>query len=230
LRLIPGVSAESSPTGGIRPPRPPLAGKIGNELSETTGRVRRQRSVTRNDEESSPTLLLAQGRRIMKTVIPLLVVLLVSPARAENIPNVVNSTGFATLGWVFDNAFDLHAKEAKEDLYDRWEALNPNLKLSGKVDEFLDWSNISRVVVIYNRWHLPRFAKDIRIQHIEDNLTDASFGDRFEGKNPGGTYVLLLQYHDSDRQVLLSFTRGVFLVEDGWIGVVDIRRANSELP
>jgi hypothetical protein len=106
-----------------------------------------------------------------------------------------------------------------------WAAHSANVKLKGSVDEFLDWGNVSRVIVIYNAWHLPLREKDIRIQHIEDNLKKAAFGDRFKGNNPGGTYVLLLQYRGSNREVLLSFADGVFLVEsEQGIGVVDIRK------
>jgi len=155
----------------------------------------------------------------MKKAILLISTLLVASVQAEEPPKLANSTGFVTAGWVFANV--------KEDLYDMWAAHADNVKLKGSVAEFLDWSNVSRIVVVYNGWHLPMTEKDIRIQHIEDNLKKATFGDRFKGNNPGGTYVLLLQYRDSERQVLLSFKEGVFLLESGkGIGVVDIRKTH----
>ena len=75
-----------------------------------------------------------------------------------------------------------------------------------------------------NGWHLRGVPKDDRIQHIEDNLTRAAFGDRFKGKNPGGDYILLLRYKNSDRAVVVGFKDGVFLIEgiEG-IGAVDVR-------
>ena len=152
----------------------------------------------------------------MKNAILVTVMLLVAPVHAEELPEVTNSTGFVTVGWVF--------AKPKEDLYDMWAAHSANVKLKGSVAKFLNWSSVSRALVIYNAWHLPGTGKDLRIQHIEDNLQKAAFGDRFKGKNPGGSYVLLLQYRDSDREVLLSFTDGVFLIESKQgIGVVDIR-------
>jgi hypothetical protein len=61
---------------------------------------------------------------------------------------------------------------------------------------------------------------------IEENLNPATFGDRVKGNNPGGTYVLLLQYKESDREVVVCFRDGFFLVESReGIGVVDIRQA-----
>jgi len=154
----------------------------------------------------------------MNKVILLISILLVATIQAEETPEVANSTGFATIGWVF--------AKSKEDLYDMWAAHNDNVKLKGSVAQCLAWSNVSRIVVIYNGWHLPMTKKDIRIQHIQNNLENATFGDRFKGNNPGGTYVLLFQYNDSAREVLLSFKDGVFLIEN-WkgIGVVDIRKA-----
>ena len=155
----------------------------------------------------------------MNKAVLLISTLLVAPVQAEKPPEVANSTGFVTIGWVF--------ARSKEDLYDMWAAHSDNVKLKGSVAKFLDWSNVSRIVVIYNAWHLPVTKKDIRIQHIEDNLKEATFGDRFKGANPGGTYVLLLQYRDGDREVLLSFKDGVFLVESRkGIGVVDIRNTH----
>ena len=34
----------------------------------------------------------------------------------------------------------------------------------------------------------------MRIQHIEENLNNAAFGDRFKGKTLGGAFILLLEY------------------------------------
>jgi hypothetical protein len=158
----------------------------------------------------------------MNKVIMIAVALLValctgeSPRKQEP-PAMVNRTGFVTVGWVF--------AKPEEDLYDMWAAHSDNIKLKGSVADFLDWAHVSKIIVIYNAWHLLGNQKDIRIQHIEDNLGKASFGDRFKGTNPGGTYMLLLRYRDSDRMVLLSFTQGVFLIEsERRIGVVDIRK------
>ena len=152
----------------------------------------------------------------MTKAILLISILLAAPVRAEKLLEVANATGFVTVDWLF--------AKPKENLYDIWAAHSDNVKLKGSVADFLDWGNVSRIVVIYNTWHLPVTEKDIRIQHMEDNLKEAAFGHRFKGKNPGGTYVLLLQYRDSDREVLLSFTDGVFLIEsEQGIGVVDIR-------
>ncbi len=153
----------------------------------------------------------------MKKALLIVVVLLVSSACAEETTKVVNPTGFASIGWVF--------AESKKDLYEIWAEQNDNTKLKGSVATFLDWPNVSRIIVIYNGWHLRANQKDMRIQHIEDNLNKAAFGDRFKGNNPGGEYVLLLQYKNSEKEVLLCFKEGLFLVEsrDG-IGVVDIRK------
>jgi len=150
----------------------------------------------------------------------LLVALCTAESSKKEEPHaVVNGTGFVTAGWIF--------AKPKEDLYDVWAAHSANAKLKGSVADFLDWGNVSKIIVIYNGWHLPATRKDIRIQHIEDNLNKAAFGDRFKGRNPGGTYMLLFEYHDSDRTVLLSFTEGVFLIESKQgIGVVDIRNAH----
>ena len=140
-----------------------------------------------------------------------------APVHGEEIPEVVNLTGFASIGWVFS--------KSKEDLYDMWNQLSDNMKLKGSVVEFMDWPNVSRVIVIYNMWHLPGPPKDIRIQHIENNLKEAAFGDRFKGNNPGGTYIMLFQYDDSKRDVLLCFKDGVFIFEsEKGIGAVDIRK------
>jgi hypothetical protein len=83
---------------------------------------------------------------------------------------------------------------------------------------------VSAIVVLYNGWHLLATAEDRRIQHVEKNLARATFGDRFQGTNPGGAYILLLEYRNSDRRVVVGFRQGVFLIAgaDG-IGAVDIR-------
>ncbi|OGV52335.1 MAG: hypothetical protein A2017_13555 [Lentisphaerae bacterium GWF2_44_16] len=153
----------------------------------------------------------------MKILISFIVMLSIISVHAEKLPEVTNPGGFVTLGWFFD--------KSKEDLYDRVQSLNSNLK--GSVNEFLDWENVSKIIAIYNYWHLPGLRDDIRIRHIEDNLNKASFGDRFKGANPGGSYIFLLQYRNKDREVLLSFKDGIFLIEgkEG-IGVVDIRNTH----
>jgi len=154
----------------------------------------------------------------MKKALAVAAVLLVSSVYAEETHKVVNPTGFVTIGWVF--------ADLKRDLYDIWDEQNDNTKLKGSVAKFLDWPNVSRIIVIYNGWHLRRAEKDMRIRHIEDNLNKASFGDRFKGNNPGGEYIFLLQYKNSEKEVLLCFKEGLFLVESGeGIGVVDIRKA-----
>jgi len=152
----------------------------------------------------------------MNKVTMLILMLFVISVQAQESPGVINTTGFVTVGWIFSTS--------EEDLYDTWAALTENFKLKGSVYKFIDWSNVSGVIVIYNGWHLPAAKRDIRLQHIEGNLLNAAFGDKFKGNNPGGTYVFLLQYKNSERQVLLSFTEGVFLLESPeGIGVVDIR-------
>ncbi len=155
----------------------------------------------------------------MNTTFLLMSMVLAPSGNAVDFPKVVvRSTGFISLGWVFG--------AGKRDLYDLWaKGLSDDAKLKGSVAKYLDWPQVAQVVVIYNLWHLPGFGKDIRFRHIKDNLSRASFGDRFKGQNPGGMYVFLLQYKDSDRQVLLSFKDGLFVIEgNGGIGVVDIRK------
>lgn len=146
-----------------------------------------------------------------------MVTLLMLSINAETFPEVTNPGGFMTLGWIFD--------KSQDDLYDKVEGLNSKLK--GSVNEFLDWENVSKITAIYNFWHLPGLRNDIRMQHIKDNLSKASFGDRFKGTNPGGSYIFLLEYRNSNRVILLSFKDGIFLIESKeGIGAVDIRNAH----
>jgi lysophospholipase L1-like esterase len=142
------------------------------------------------------------------------------PARTQEAPRMLNPTGFVALDWMF-SALD-------KDLFDLWAEHSANVKLTGPVARYLDWDNVSRIVVLYNGWHLVAGGKDARIKHIEENLGGATFGDRFKGTNPGGAYVLLLEYQNSDRDVVVGFKDGVFLVEgiEG-IGAVDVRRARG---
>ena len=141
-------------------------------------------------------------------------------AQAQDTPRMLNPAGFVAIDWLF--------APSTKDLYDIWMEHGENGKLKGSVAKYLDWPNVSRIVVLYNAWHLLGTAKDMRIQHIEDNLSNAVFGDRFKGKNPGGAYILLLGYKNSDREVVVGFKGGVFLIEgiDG-IGVVDVRAAHD---
>jgi len=135
---------------------------------------------------------------------------------AQDAPRVLNSGGFATIDWIF--------AASHKDLYDLWAEHGEIGKLKGSVAAYLDWPNVSDVVVLYNGWHLMASPKDKRIQHVEESLARAAFGDRFKGENPGGSYVLLFEYKSSDRRVVVGFKEGVFLVEgiDG-IGAVDVR-------
>ena len=142
---------------------------------------------------------------------------LLIPAVAGDYPPVLNPTGFSSIDWVFAST--------KEDLFDLWARHGDNSKLKGRVYDFIDWPAVAKVSVIFNAWHLPATDKDIRLRHIHENLDRAAFGDRFKGSNPGGSYILLLQYKDSDRQVAICFKDGIFLIEgcEG-IGAVDVRR------
>lgn len=152
----------------------------------------------------------------MKSLISFIVILLMFSVYAETFPEVTNPCGFETLRWILD--------KSNEDIYEKAQGAGSRLK--GSVNEFLDWKNISKVTVIYNCWHLPGLRDDIRVRHIKDNLSKASFGDRFKGTNPGGIYIFLLEYRNSGRMILLSFKDGIFLIEgkEG-IGAVDIRNA-----
>ena len=142
--------------------------------------------------------------------------LLAVPVGAQDAPKPVTGAGFATIDWI------LAMKD--RDLFAAWMQLGPVGKLHGPVAIYLDWPNVSGVLVLYNGWHLRSEPKDARIQHIEDNLTRATFGDRFKGKNPGGDYILLLRYRNSDRAVVVGFKDGVFLIEGAeGIGAVDVR-------
>lgn len=134
---------------------------------------------------------------------------------AEKLPQVDNPRGFIILPKIFF--------EQKQDLYKEWE--ESNLKLKGSVYKFLDWENVSKITVIYNFWHIPAAKDDIRLKHIEANLKNANFGDKFKGSNLGGIYIFLLQYRNDDRNVLLAFYDGLFIIEsNGYIGMVDIRK------
>ena len=157
----------------------------------------------------------------MKKVILAALALLVAPAHAQDAPKVINPGGFAVIDWAF--------AKLDRDLYDVWAEQSDNGKLKGSVARYLDWPGVSRVVVLYNGWHLRVMDKDERIRHTEDNLGNAAFGDRFKGENPGGAYILLLQYRNSDRQVVVCFKEGLFLIEgvEG-IGVVDVRKAQEQ--
>jgi hypothetical protein len=136
---------------------------------------------------------------------------------AQHASRVLNPGGFAAIDWLF--------AASDKDLYDMWAEHGDPGKLRGSVVTYLDWPNVSSIVVLYNGWHLLGTDKDMRIQHLQDNLGNAAFGDRFKGSNPGGAYVLLLEYRNSDRKVVVGFKDGVFLIEgiDG-IGAVDVRR------
>ena len=142
-----------------------------------------------------------------------------SPALAQDAAKVLCPGGFAALDWLFAS-WD-------RDLYKVWAEHGDYGKLKGPVAKYLDWPNVSAIVVLYNGWHLMASGQDKRIQHVEENLARAAFGDRFKGENPGGSYVLLFEYRNSDRRVVVGFKDGVFLIEgiDG-IGAVDIRRAH----
>ena len=137
-------------------------------------------------------------------------------ARAQDGPRVLNPGGFAAIDWLF--------AAWNRDLYDAWAEHGEPGKLRGSVAKYLDWPSVSGIVVLYNGWHLMAAGRDKRIQHVEENLARAAFGDRFQGANPGGSYVLLLEYRNSDRRVVVGFKEGVFLIEgtEG-IGAVDIR-------
>jgi len=139
-----------------------------------------------------------------------------SPALAQDAAKVLSPGGFATIDWLLAS-WD-------RDLYAVWAEHGDLGKLKGPVAKYLDWPNVSAIVVLYNGWHLLATAEDTRIQHVEKNLARAAFGDRFQGANPGGAYILLLEYKNSDRRVVVGFKQGVFLIEsaDG-IGAVDIR-------
>ena len=139
-----------------------------------------------------------------------------SPARAQDAAKVLSPGGFAAVDWLLAGW--------NRDLYEVWAEHGDVGKLKGPVARYLDWPNVSAIVVLYNGWHLLAAAEDRRIQHVEENLGRAAFGDRFRGTNPGGAYVLLLEYRNSDRRVVVGFKQGVFLIEsaDG-IGAVDIR-------
>ena len=152
----------------------------------------------------------------MHTRILIALLLLASPASAQYGSKPVVGGGFSTIDWIF--------AMKDRDLFDAWAQHGPVGKLQGPVATYLDWPNVSSVLVLYNGWHLRGVPKDDRIQHIEDNLTRAAFGDRFKGKNPGGDYILLLRYKNSDRAVVVGFKDGVFLIEgiEG-IGAVDVR-------
>ena len=149
-----------------------------------------------------------------------LLVLALMPAQvgAQEAPKIINRVGFSTIDWMLT--------PSKKDLYDVWAEHGDNAKLRGSVARYLDWPNVSAIVVLYNGWHLLGSQKDMRIQHIEENLNKAAFGDRFKGRNPGGGYILLLEYRNSDRRVVVGFKDGLFLIEglEG-IGAVDIRGA-----
>ena len=120
-------------------------------------------------------------------------------------------------------ALDPFFNTPSEALYDTWARQPSSGKLEGSVSGFLDWNDVSTIFAIYNTWHLPVQGNDPRVRHIEENLIETTFGDRFEGNNPGAAYILLFQYKVADRKTLLSFKDGVFLVQDGTgIGVVDI--------
>jgi hypothetical protein len=160
---------------------------------------------------------------MMQDVTPYLLVLALLPGTvgAQDAPKIVNPAGFVTIDWVF--------ADMRRDLYDVWAESGDNGKLKGPVARYLDWPHVSSIIVLYNGWHLLAAKKDMRIQHIEENLGKAAFGERFKGKNPGGAYILLLRYKDSERNVVVAFKDGLFLVEgvEG-IGVVDVRGGPGE--
>jgi hypothetical protein len=157
----------------------------------------------------------------MRVAFLIALALLPGPVSAQGAPRIINPVGFVTIDWLF--------AETKRDLYDIWAEHGDNGRLKGPVARYLDWPNVSDIIVLYNGWHLLAAGKDMRIQHIEENLNNAAFGDRFKGKNPGGAYILLLEYKNSDRRVVVGFKDGLFLVEglDG-IGAVDVRGAARE--
>jgi sugar phosphate isomerase/epimerase len=129
---------------------------------------------------------------------------------------VLSPGGLAAIDWLLAS-WD-------RDLDGVWAEHGDVGKLKGPVAKYLDWRNVSAIVVLYNAWHLRATAEDERIRHVEEHLAHAAFGDRFKGTNPGGAYILLLEYRNSDRRVVVGFKNGVFLIEgiDG-IGAVDIR-------
>ena len=153
---------------------------------------------------------------MMRTRALVAVALLATHVRAQDAPRMLNPAGFVVIDWML--------APSRGDLYDIWAEQGANGKLQGPVARYLDWPNVSSVVALYNGWHLLAQGKDARIQHIEDHLSRAAFGDRFKGRNPGGEYILMLQYRGSDRKVVVGFKGGVFLIEgiEG-IGTVDIR-------
>ena len=168
--------------------------------------------------EGLPRDARSRGEGIMCKVILIALVLMVAQPHAQDAPRILNPNGFATIDWLF--------AASHKDLYDIWMEHGDTGKLRGSVAKYLDWPNVSSIVVLYNGWHLLATARDMRIQHIEENLSNAVFGGRFKGTNPGGAYVLLLEYRSSDRKVVVGFTEGVFLVEGGdGIGAVDVRGA-----
>jgi hypothetical protein len=154
----------------------------------------------------------------MRAWIVTALVVLAVPVNAQDTAKPITGAGFSTIDWIF--------AMKDRDLFDAWVQHGPVGKLQGPVAAYLDWPNVSSVLVLYNGWHLLAAGKDMRIQHIEENLSKAAFGDRFKGKNPGGGYILLLEYKNSDRKVVVGFKDGVFLIEgfDG-IGAVDVRGA-----
>lgn len=154
----------------------------------------------------------------MRVAFLIALALLPGPVGAQDAPKIINPVGFVTIDWLF--------AETKRDLYDIWAEHGDVGRLKGSVARYLDWPNVSGIIVLYNGWHLLATGKDMRIQHIEENLSKAAFGDRFKGKNPGGGYILLLEYKNSDRKVVVGFKDGLFLIEglDG-IGAVDVRGA-----
>jgi hypothetical protein len=142
--------------------------------------------------------------------------ILATRVQAQDAPRMINPAGFAVIDWMLS--------PSTGDLYDIWAEHGANGKLQGPVARYLDWPNVSNIVVLHNGWHLLAQGRDARIQHIEDHLSRAAFGARFKGRNPGGEYILMLQYRGSDRKVVVGFKDGVFLIEglEG-IGIVDIR-------
>lgn len=154
----------------------------------------------------------------MRAWIVTALVVLAVPVNAQDTAKPITGAGFSTIDWIF--------AMKDRDLFDAWVQHGPVGKLQGPVAAYLDWPNVSSVLVLYNGWHLRGDRRDARIQHIEDNLTRAAFGERFKGNNPGGGYILLLRYRGSDRAVVVGFKDGVFLIEgiEG-IGAVDVRGA-----
>lgn len=141
-----------------------------------------------------------------------------SPALAQDSPKVLSPGGFAAIDWLLAG-WD-------RDLFEVWTEHGDVGKLKGPVAKYLDWPNVSAIIVLYNAWHLLATNEDKRVQHVAENLSRAAFGDRFQGTGNGAAYILLLEYRNSDRRVVVGFKQGVFLIEgaDG-IGAVDIRGA-----